>query len=238
MRKFLASMLSLLLFNLSMPSMAEAHQDTQDLENIIKNYIETNPEWLRDILTNLAVREHETLLKTGLDLVRDDEDDPSIGAVDADLTIYEFSDYNCGYCKRIFPQLQTLLQQDKHIRLVIKEFPILSPSSNIAAKAALAAHKQGKFTIFHTNMMQWRGQLDAEIIEGIAQKSGLNIDILHRDMESAETAQILERTAKAANALKLRGTPVLIIGEQIIPGAIPLNEILHLINEARTGNKS
>ena len=167
-------------------------------------------------------------------LVRQDEGDPEIGPSDATITIYEFSDYNCGYCKRIFNDLQAVLAEQTDVKLVVKEFPILAETSVLAAKAAIAAQRQGKFEQFHIALMTWRGRIDADAIEAAGQKAGLDSKRLRVDMEDDLTAAIINRTRAAADALKIRGTPALIIGESVIPGAISKNEILDLINEART----
>jgi len=218
------------------PSLARADLDATDratLNSIIENFIRNNPEIVRDTLIALAAREEAERKQTGLAKVRDDQGDPVMGNANGTITLYEFSDYNCGYCKRIFNDLQAVLAEQPDVRLVVKEFPILAETSVLAAKAAIAAHRQGKFRQFHISMMTWRGKIDGDAIDAAVQKAGLDKNRLRKDMEDELTAAILSKTRAAAAALEVRGTPALIIGETVIPGAISKNEILDLINQTR-----
>ena len=132
------------------PAIAELDKaDRAAMHRVIKQYIMDNPEVLRDALMELAAREKQAFITAGLAKLKRDDGDPVMGNVKGSLVIYEFSDYNCGYCKRMFPTIQQLLANNDDIRLVIKEFPILSQSSLIAARAGVAAQKQGKFPAFH-----------------------------------------------------------------------------------------
>ena len=207
--------------------------DKSEIKSIIKEFIKENPIIIRDVLTQLATTEQAQRKLAALALVKNDDGDPFIGPSDAAITIYEFSDYNCGYCKRIFNDLQAVLAEQPDVRLVVKEFPILAETSVLAAKAAIAAHRQGKFRQFHISMMTWRGKIDGDAIDAAVQKAGLDKNRLRKDMEDELTAAILSKTRAAAAALEVRGTPALIIGETIIPGAINKNEILDLINQTR-----
>ena len=207
--------------------------DKSEIKSIIKDFIEENPIIIRDVLRQLATTEQAQQKLAALALVKNDDGDPAIGPSDAAITIYEFSDYNCGYCKRIFNDLQAVLAEQPDVRLVVKEFPILAETSVLAAKAAIAAHRQGKFRQFHISMMTWRGKIDGDAIDAAVQKAGLDKNRLRKDMEDAVTAAILSKTRAAAAALEVRGTPALLIGETIIPGAISKDEILDLINQTR-----
>lgn len=208
-------------------------QDKAEIKAIISEFIAENPEMIRDVLTELAVAEQAAREQAAFSLVREDADDPVIGQPDAAITIYEFSDYNCGYCKRIFADLQAVLAEQPDVKLVVKEFPILAESSVVAAKAAIAAQRQGKFPDFHRAMMTWRGRIDDEAVSSAARKAGLDVGQLQNDMEDELTLSILTRTRAAAAALEIRGTPALVIGDRLIPGAISKSEILDLINQAR-----
>ena len=208
-------------------------QEKTEIKSLIKEFISENPELIRDVLTELAVAEQLAREQAAFSLVQNDSGDPVIGPVDAAVTIYEFSDYNCGYCKRIFADLQEVLSDQKDVKLVVKEFPILAESSVVAAKAAIAAQRQGKFPDFHRIMMTWRGRIDDDAVLSAAGKAGLNVTTLQADMEDETTLSVLTRTRAAATALEIRGTPALVIGNQLIPGAISKSEILDLINQAR-----
>ena len=136
-----------------------SYADKSEIKSIIKEFITETPEIIRDVLTQLAITEQAEQKRAALALLKDDGGDPEIGPSDAAITIYEFSDYNCGYCKRIFIDLQAVLAEQPDVRLVVKEFPILAETSVLAAKAAVAAQRQGKFRQFHIAMMTWRGRV-------------------------------------------------------------------------------
>ncbi len=224
---------------LTSPGQAElSSADKKQVEILIENFIRENPVLLRDVLTRLAQSEAEAAQQAAMELVYDDSGDPYIGAEQPGLIIYEFSDYNCGYCKRVFPDLMAILEADPSLRLVVKEFPILAESSVLAARAAIAAQAQKKFPAFHRALMGWRGRLDGEAINKMAREVGLDTKQLQKDMQAERTERILSRTRQAASALDLRGTPALIIGKNIVPGAISREEILSLINQAKVDKNS
>jgi len=224
---------------LTSPGQAElSSADKKQVETLIENFIRENPVLLRDVLTRLAQSEAEAAQQAAMELVYDDSGDPYVGADQPGLIIYEFSDYNCGYCKRVFPDLMAILEADPSLRLVVKEFPILAESSVLAARAAIAAQAQKKFPAFHRALMGWRGRLDGEAINKMAREVGLDTKQLQKDMQAERTERILSRTRQAASALDLRGTPALIIGKNIVPGAISREEILSLINQAKADKNS
>ena len=218
------------------PSLARADLDATDratLNSIIEDFIRNNPEIVRDTLIALAAREEAERKQTGLAKVRDDQGDPVMGNANGTITLYEFSDYNCGYCKRVFEPIQQLVRDNPDVRLVIKEFPILSQSSLVAAKAAIAAEMQGKFGDYHIAMMTYRGQITDAVVMRIAAQAGVDIEQLKSDMESPKTMAIIQRTREAAAALEINGTPGLVVGDKVIPGAIGLDELVKLIAEER-----
>ena len=218
------------------PSLARADLDAKDratLNSIIEDFIRNNPEIVRDTLIALAAREEAERKQTGLAKVRDDQGDPVMGNANGTITLYEFSDYNCGYCKRVFEPIQQLVRDNPDVRLVIKEFPILSQSSLVAAKAAIAAEMQGKFGDYHIAMMTYRGQITDAVVMRMAAQSGVDIEQLKSDMESPKTMAIIQRTREAAAALEINGTPGLVVGDTVVPGAIGLDELVKLIAEER-----
>ena len=218
------------------PSLARADLDATDratLNSIIEDFIRNNPEIVRDTLIALAAREEAERKQTGLAKVRDDQGDPVMGNANGTITLYEFSDYNCGYCKRVFEPIQQLVRDNPDVRLVIKEFPILSQSSLVAAKAAIAAEMQGKFGDYHIAMMTYRGQITDAVVMRMAAQAGVDIEQLKSDMESPKTMAIIQRTREAAAALEINGTPGLVVGDTIVPGAIGLEELVKLIADER-----
>ncbi|MEK9710272.1 MAG: DsbA family protein [Alphaproteobacteria bacterium] len=218
------------------PSLARADLDATDratLNSIIEDFIRNNPEIVRDTLIALAAREEAERKQTGLAKVRDDQGDPVMGNANGTITLYEFSDYNCGYCKRVFEPIQQLVRDNPDVRLVIKEFPILNQSSLVAAKAAIAAEMQGKFGDYHIAMMTYRGQITDAVVMRMAAQAGVDIEQLKSDMESPKTMAIIQRTREAAAALEINGTPGLVVGDTIVPGAIGLEELVKLIADER-----
>ena len=225
-----------LMLTTMVPSLARADLDATDrakLNSIIEDFIRNNPEIVRDTLIALAAREEAERKQTGLAKVRDDQGDPVMGNANGTITLYEFSDYNCGYCKRVFEPIQQLVRDNPDVRLVIKEFPILSQSSLVAAKAAIAAEMQGKFGDYHIAMMTYRGQITDAVVMRMAAQAGVDIEQLKSDMESSKTMAIIQRTREAAAALEINGTPGLVVGDTIVPGAIGLDELVKLIAEER-----
>ena len=220
--------------SITTPAKAELSARQQnDVTSLIESYIRENPSVIRDVLAKLAADEALAMKQAAFQLLADDIGDPAIGPVDASITIYEFSDYNCGYCKRLFPTMMDVLAEAGDVKLVVKELPIIAESSLAAAQAGIAAQKQQKFPAFHAALMKSRGKTDDKALIAAAKQAGLDIAQWRSDMNSPLTIAILRRTEQAAMAFELRGTPALIIGTQVIPGAVPKEQILQAIAEAR-----
>jgi protein-disulfide isomerase len=238
MSRFVASMIALPLMLIGLattPVKADVDQkDHAKIQQVIEQYIKNNPEVLRDALVSLAAREEAERVQAGIMLVRNDDGDPVMGNPNGSLTVYEFSDYNCGYCKRMLAPIMQMLAANGDVRMVIKEFPILGQSSVTAAKAGIAAQKQEKFKSFHTEMMTYRGQVNDASIMQAADAAGLDLVQLKQDMNSPETTAIITRTRSAAAALNINGTPGLVIGDTVIPGAIGMEELQTMIDKERT----
>ncbi len=207
--------------------------DKSKLDEMIRIYIEENPEVIRDALQLLAEREEREQKLAALAFLEMSEGDPVLGNPDGSLVIYEFSDYNCGYCKRVFGPIQDLLAEDDDIRVVVKEFPILSQSSLVAAQAAVATQMQGVFPQYHVTMMTNPGAISLDTILAAARDAGAEIDQLQKDMRSSKTAAVINRTRMSAEQLQISGTPGFVIGSTIIAGAISGDEMRRLIAEER-----
>ena len=216
------------------PASAELSSSQEEgVTALIEQYIRENPSIIRDALAKLAKDEERALKQAAFSILSDNVNDPAIGPADASLTIYEFSDYNCGFCKRLFPTMMEVLADAGDIKLIIKELPIVAESSLAAAQAGIAAQQQQKFPDFHEALMNWRGKTDESALLAAARTARLDISQWRSDMASPETARILQRNQQAAMALNLRGTPALVIGSQVIPGAAPKEQIMQAIAEAR-----
>jgi protein-disulfide isomerase len=160
-----------------------------------------------------------------------------VGARHADVTIVEYFDYNCPYCKTVVPTLQVLLVQDPKIALIYKDWPVLGPVSAYAAASALAAGWQGKYLVAHDALISGPRLARNEQVDEILQKSGVNMDSLKKDRTShaKEIAALLARNDAEAHALTLDGTPGLVVGLQILPGIAPLSFLKKLVANARQG---
>jgi len=231
-----ARLLTVLIIAVSLPLPAGADISDEDraaFNKMIETYILANPEVVREALISLAEREERARLEQAMMILREDAGDPVLGNPDGSFVIYEFSDYNCGYCKRVFQPLQDLLREDGDIKLVVKEFPILSQSSLVAAQAGIAAQAQGVFPEFHIAMMTARGAISMDSILDAAKEAGADLNRLQADMNSTEVAAIIDRTRIAAQQLEITGTPGLVIGSQVIPGAISIEQMRDIIAAER-----
>ena len=206
------------------------------IEQIIQGYLNQNPDVLYDLILNYSKKKTEEAEKTAVSLTYDIEGDGKFGNSDASFIIYEYSDYNCGYCKRLFKTLQKLVAEDSDVLIVIKEFPILAKSSVLAAKAALAAEEQDKFLEYHFALMNSVGSITNDSVRMIANTLDLDMKQFNAAISSDRLDRILRRNINAGRAIGIEGTPALLIGDRIIPGAISLEEIKAIIHSER--NKS
>src|ERR1700751_576231 len=205
------------------------------IEAIIHDYLMQNPDVLFDALRAGEEAKTNQVLRDRHHEIFDDPATPVGGNPEGDVTIVEFFDYRCPYCKQVQPSLQALLGEDHKLRFIYKEMPVLGAPSLTAAHAALAARLQGKYEHFHAAMMATKGQITDEVIYQVAGSVGLDVDRLKRDMAAPEIEQALKANLALASALEIRGTPGFIIGEHIVPGAIDLDALKNLVADARKG---
>jgi protein-disulfide isomerase len=160
-----------------------------------------------------------------------------VGARNPDVTIVEYFDYNCPFCKTIVPTLQALLAQDSKIAILYKDWPVLGPVSTYAASAALAAGWQGKYLVAHDALISGPRLAKNEQVDSILQKAGVNMDALGKDRakHAKEIAALLARNDSEAHALTLDGTPGLVVGLQLVPGIVNLGFLKQLVATARKG---
>jgi protein-disulfide isomerase len=147
-----------------------------------------------------------------------DPGSPVVGNPQGDVTLVKFTDYQCSYCKAADPRIEKLIAEDSKVRVVVKEFPVLGPVSVVAAKAALASQKQGKYHAYHQAMMGYRGQLTNDDVFAMAGKVGLDVSRLKADMESPEVTDQLIDTFNLARALKISLTPGYIVNAKVLSG--------------------
>ena len=211
-------------------------KDQNEFEELIENWIEKNPDKIRYALEMLKAREEKVEKEKNFLLLSDNSLDHFFGNPNANITIYEFFDYNCGYCKSVLPTLLNVVKKDKNIKLIFKEFPILSETSLKAALYALAAQKQNLYFEFHTRIMEYRGRLNNDIFIKVANDIGLNIEMLKNDLDDKNIRMAIEKNRLIAKGFNINGTPTLIIGDKIIPGAINEQQLNELIKEIRDLN--
>ena len=206
--------------------------DKDKIEKLVKNFLIKNPDFLKSILDNHKIS-IENQKKQNAIRALEDIDNPGIYQKQANITIYEFFDYNCGYCKSVVKTIMDVLSEDKKINFVFVEFPILSQQSYIAAKAAIASKKQNLYNKFHLSLMKIKGRVDEEKIFNTAKKIGLNINQLKIDMNNPEVEHMLKKNREIAKLLNLNGTPAFVIGDIIYPGALNLINFKKIIKKFR-----
>jgi len=212
----------------------------QQIESIIHDYLMQHPDVLVAALRQAEDRMHQDddakasqAVTQHRKEVFDDPATPVAGNPEGDVTIVEFFDYRCPYCKQVEPSIESMLKQDPKLRLVYKEFPILGPVSVTAAHAALAAKAQGKYDSFHAAMMTARGNITDDTVYQVASSVGLDVAKLKRDMASPEVAQTIKTDMKLADVLDIHGTPAFIIGDKVVPGALDLDALKTMVADAR-----
>lgn len=214
------------------------------LDQAIKTYILEHPEVIiqslekyqaeqvaaREERAALAVQEQRSALEA-------DPLSPVTGNPDGDVVIVEFFDYQCGYCKRVLPVIQQVLDEDPNVRYVFKEFPVLGEASVMASRAALAVWMldQEKYTPYHFELMKARGTLTQDRVLDIAASVGADRDAVAEKMASTEIMAILERNLQLGQSINVRGTPAFVIGGTLVPGAIDLETMQGMIASARSG---
>lgn len=209
-------------------------------ERIIHDYLQEHPEVIVQALqaaedkmkAETEVSARKALVEKHDELVSDPTS-PVAGNPQGDVTIVEFFDYRCPYCKQVEPSLEALLHEDGKIRMVYKEFPILGKDSVYATRVALAARKQGKYDAFRTAMMAAKGQINEQVVMQVAKTVGLDLDQAKKDMNAPEIDDVIKRNYDLAQALDIKGTPAFVIGGEMVPGAIDIATMKNKIAAAR-----
>ncbi|MGH6894970.1 MAG: DsbA family protein [Geminicoccaceae bacterium] len=219
---------------------SERPVELDEFEQRVRDFLLEHPQVIMDALQVLQERQRaaeaddiKRTIAARRDEIFNDPNAPVGGHPAGDATVVEFFDYNCPYCRRVAPTLTEVEEADANLRVLYKEFPILGAGSRFAARAALAAHKQGKYLPFHTALMQAQEQLDELNVMKIAQAVGLDAERLRQDMQDAAIGEAIARNLQLAEALGITGTPSFVIGDQIVPGAVGRSRLERLIAEAR-----
>ena len=165
--------------------------------------------------------------------LENDPNAPVLGNPDGDVTVVEFFDYNCPYCRRVKPEMEALLAADPNVRVVYREWPILGDGSVFAARAALASRNQGKYEEFHWAMMQLKERAEEASILRTAEDIGLDVAQLRRDMNGPEIEEHIQTSMRLAQSLGFSDTPSFVIGDSLAPGLIQADQMIELVDQAR-----
>jgi protein-disulfide isomerase len=247
-RLLVSALFALALIGAPVATSAQSFTDTQrsDIEAIVKNYLISHPEVLEEAMNELSKRQaadeaakHEASVAKNADEIFNSPRGVVLGNKDGDVTFVEFFDYNCGYCKRAMADMLDLLKNDPKLKVVLKEFPVLSEGSVEAAKVAVAVRMQDptgkKYLDFHQKLLGGRGPADKARALAAAKDAGLDVARIEKDLASPEVKSTIEENFKLAEDMGLNGTPSYVIGKQIVVGAVGLDGLKEKIGMARCG---
>jgi protein-disulfide isomerase len=231
----------------SEPTFSDAQR--KEIESVVRGYLLSHPEVLEEVSAELNKRQalaeaekHKAAIAENADTIFNSPRGVTIGNSAGDVTMVEFFDYNCGYCKRAMLDMMELLKADPKLKVVLKEFPVLGPTSMEAAQVAIAVRMQDptgkKYLDFHQKLLNGRGQADKARSMAAAKDAGLDMARLEKDMASPEVRATIEENFKLAEAMGMNGTPSYVIGNQVVIGAVGQNTLREKINIARCGKPS
>jgi len=243
-RSLFALVLAFAVFSFAAPSAGAADALTpaqkEAVDRMIHDYLLAHPEVIVESIraaqaTAKLKREEsakQSITERRAELLSD-ASAPVAGNPQGDVTIVEFFDYRCPYCKQVEPHLEALLKEDPKLRIVYKEFPVLGPESVYASRMALAARKQGKYAQFHDAMMAAKGKITEDTVLDVARSVGIDVARAKTDMTAPDIQEMIKRNYALADALDIQGTPAFIVGDTLVPGATDLDNLRRLIAEAR-----
>jgi len=227
--------------SLALPLQAAAQDISEDrVRELVLETIRENPEIVMEAVAILEARQAEAqaasqaeVLSRERDTLERDPNAPVLGNPEGDVTVVEFFDYNCPYCRRAKPEIEALLAADPDVRLVYREWPILGEGSVFATRAALAAREQGLYEDFHWALMGMSGRAEESSVLRIAEDIGLDIAQLRRDMEAPEIDAHIETSMRLAQAFGITGTPSFVVGDALVPGVVDAEQLQTLVTDAR-----
>lgn len=212
------------------------------VETIVREYLLANPEILLDVQERLAAKQQEERqsaiqgeIATASDQIFNNPHDMVLGNPDGDVTIVEFFDYNCGYCRRALTDMEALLASDANLRFILKEFPILGPESQEAHVVSLAFRNlmPEQYEEYHKRLLGTDGRANEETAMRAALDLGADEAALREEMENPQIGERINETYELANRLQINGTPAYVIGNEVVPGAIGHDVLTEKIAEAR-----
>jgi protein-disulfide isomerase len=250
LRPFAAALFAILVaVPAAAPARAQSFTGDQrgEIERIMREYLLSHPELLQEVMSELEKRQavaeaekHRTAVKQYSDVIFSSPRQVTLGNTQGDVTVVEFFDYNCGYCKRAMSDMLELMKNDAKLKFVLKEFPVLGEGSMQAAQVAAAVRMQDKsggkkYLEFHQKLLTGRGQADKARALAVAKEIGLDVARIEKDMAGDEVKAQLEESFKLAEALGLNGTPSYVVGNDVVVGAVGLNTLKEKVNAARCG---
>jgi protein-disulfide isomerase len=233
---------------IAVPAVAQSISPEQrgEIEKIIKDYLIKNPEVLQEALGELEKKQaaneaekHREGVKQHSDALFNSPRHVVVGNPQGDVTMVEFFDYNCGYCKKAMTDMLEMIKADPKLRVVLKEFPVLGQGSVEAARVAVAVRMQDKtgkkYLDFHQKLLGIRGQANQAAAMSAAKDVGMDMVKLEKDLASPEVKSSLEESYKLAEALGLNGTPSYVIGTDVVVGAVGQPGLKEKVSQARCG---
>src|SRR6476469_5563833 len=211
---------------LAVAAVPAAAPDRAAIEAIVREYILAHPEILPEAMSRLQARETASAIAANREQIYKPYGSAWEGAADADVTIVQFFDYDCGYCRRSLPDIDRLLREDKRLRIVYREFPVLGPGSEVAAKLSLAAARGGNYSAFHRAMYAAKDLTQAEI-DKVAARYGV------KPSDEPAVQREIDANRQLAQPLGLTGTPSWVIGDQVLSGAVGFDALKAAIATAR-----
>lgn len=244
--RFLAPALVAAAFIAPEPASAQSFSEQQrtDIQKIVREYLLANPEVLEEVSAELSKRQalaeaakQASAVKKHSEALFNSPRGVIVGNRQGDVNFVEFFDYNCGYCKRAMTDMLNLMKSDPKVRVVLKEFPVLGQGSIEAAQVGIAVRMQDptgkKYFDFHQKLLNSRGQIDKAKAVAAAKDSGVDMARLEKDMASPEVKATLEENFRIAEDIGLNGTPSYVIGQQVIVGAVGLDQLKEKVAAAR-----
>jgi protein-disulfide isomerase len=247
----LATVLTLAALPTAAPVRADSFSPAQrgEIEHIVKDYLIKHPEVLQQVIGEMEKRQaaadaerHKLAVHSHAKVLFSSPHQVTLGNPKGDVTMVEFFDYNCGYCKHALADMMALLNTDAKLKVVLKEFPVLGQGSVEAAHVAVAVRMQDpdgkKYLAFHQKLLGGRGHADKAHALAVAREVGLDMARIEKDMASPEVKTSLAENFKLAELLGLNGTPSYVVGSDVIVGAIGLKGLTEKVNIARCGKAS
>ncbi|MEN3950691.1 DsbA family protein [Iodidimonas sp. SYSU 1G8] len=242
LRGIAAAAIALWTLQTAAPALALSERDKTQVEQIVRDYLRNNPQVLEEMITALnaqrvqqAAADAEKAIAENKDIIFADNGLVA-GNPQGDVTLVEFFDYRCGYCRLAQPNIVKLLEEDPNIRIVFKEYPVLGPESITASRAAVASAKQGKYVEFHMALMGLEEPLNDDVVYRVAGEVGLDVARLKEDMKSEDIDAMLAENQKLAETLGIGGTPNFIIGSHLLQGLVTYETLTETVEKERKAN--